>query len=167
MKLNNKGFTLVEVLAVVVILGVIAGIAVTGVLSSINKSKKASYNLMISDIVIASQMLYEEIDFGKDYNLYSYNDDGITEDLLTISDYKINTNLQSLVSNGFLSGSENPCKDSDTCSNKNKRILLNPSTSEDIGSCNIIIENNDGEYIVRNNSSDDSKCPDSYVKEVK
>ena len=43
-KLNNKGFTLVELLAVVVILAVVMGIAMTSVLSSMNNSRKGSLN---------------------------------------------------------------------------------------------------------------------------
>ena len=41
-RLNNKGFTLVELLAVVVILAVVMGIAATSVLSSMNNSRKGS-----------------------------------------------------------------------------------------------------------------------------
>ena len=41
-KLNNKGFTLIELLAVVVILAVVMGIAMTSVLSSMNKSRGGS-----------------------------------------------------------------------------------------------------------------------------
>lgn len=41
-KLNNKGFTLIELLAVVVILAVVMGIAMTSVLSAMNKSRGGS-----------------------------------------------------------------------------------------------------------------------------
>ena len=42
--MNNKGFTLVELLATIVILGVVMGIATYGVLSAINNSKLKSEN---------------------------------------------------------------------------------------------------------------------------
>lgn len=41
-RLDNKGFTLVELLAVVVILAVVMGIAMTSVLSSMNNSRKGA-----------------------------------------------------------------------------------------------------------------------------
>lgn len=41
-KLNNKGFTLIELLAVVVILAVVMGIAMTSVLTAMNKSRGGS-----------------------------------------------------------------------------------------------------------------------------
>ena len=41
-KLNNKGFTLIELLAVVVILAVVMGIAMTSVLTAMNKSRAGS-----------------------------------------------------------------------------------------------------------------------------
>lgn len=40
--MNNKGFTLIEVLATVVIIAVVMGIATTGVIKVINNSKKSS-----------------------------------------------------------------------------------------------------------------------------
>lgn len=48
--MNNKGFTLVEMLAVVVILAIISGIAVNGVLSYINTSKKKSEEIFITKL---------------------------------------------------------------------------------------------------------------------
>ena len=41
-RLNNKGFTLVELLAVVVILAIVMGISANAVLTSINNSRKSS-----------------------------------------------------------------------------------------------------------------------------
>ena len=51
-KLNNKGFTLIELLAVVVILAVVMGIAMTQVLSAMNKSRAGS--LADSALVVAN-----------------------------------------------------------------------------------------------------------------
>lgn len=51
-KLNNKGFTLIELLAVVVILAVVMGIAMSSVLTAMNKSRGGS--LQDSAMVIAT-----------------------------------------------------------------------------------------------------------------
>lgn len=48
--MNNKGFTLVEMLAVVVILGIVMGIATNGVLSYIETSKKKSEKIFVDKI---------------------------------------------------------------------------------------------------------------------
>ena len=131
MKLDNKGFTLVEVLAVVVIIAVIGMIAIPGVMSSINTGKDASYKIMVNNIVTASKSLYEEIEYNNSI-LYKYDDNGKTSDEVSILDDSIIVNLQTLVSNGFLSGSN---KENDT----NNKVLINPKTKEDIGLCEIKI----------------------------
>lgn len=70
-KLNNKGFTLIELLAVVVILAVVMGIAMTSVLSAMNKSKGGS--LSDTAMVIANgfnQKYTEALVDGVPNNIY-------------------------------------------------------------------------------------------------
>lgn len=69
--MNNKGFTLVEMLAVVVILGIVMGIATNGVINYINTSKKKSEDVFISKLESA---IVAYIDLNK----ASINDGGIT-----------------------------------------------------------------------------------------
>ena len=45
MKLNRKGFTLVELLAVIVILAIVVGIALTTVLPTLKKSRQEAFEL--------------------------------------------------------------------------------------------------------------------------
>ena len=166
MKIDNKGFTLVEVLAVVVIIGILGGLTAKGVLSSINTGKEASYKLMINSIVTASQTLYEELEYGGS-KIWSYNYDNnqnISQgDEVTINTNTntINTNLQTLVSNGFLSGSSG-FTDEDESGNK---YLIDPKSKKNIGSCEITITkvkaNNETIYKVENRDTVD-KCPDGY-----
>ena len=71
-RLNNKGFTLIELLAVVVILAVVMGIAMTSVLSSMNKSRGGS--LTDSAMVIANaftQKYTESLVDGTPSDIYS------------------------------------------------------------------------------------------------
>ena len=49
-KLNSKGFTLIEVLATVVLIAILGLVAVPNVLNTINKSKENSYKILIDDI---------------------------------------------------------------------------------------------------------------------
>ena len=59
-RLNNKGFTLVELLAVVVILAVVMGIAATQVLSSMNSSRMGSLQNSAKKVSQAFQTKYSE-----------------------------------------------------------------------------------------------------------
>lgn len=59
-KLNNKGFTLIELLAVVVILAVVMGIAMTSVLSAMNKSRGGSLEDSALTIAQAFNQKYTE-----------------------------------------------------------------------------------------------------------
>ncbi|MBQ6494606.1 MAG: type II secretion system protein [Bacilli bacterium] len=161
-KLNNKGFTLIEILAVIVIISILGGIAVMGVLSSINNSKDKAYEIMISNIVTASRQLYDEVDNsgiigGKLYKFSVTCDessfDCSTSEEITIVDGKISVNLQTLVSNGFLDGINN--KNNST--NNNKKILLDPKDKKDLGGCEIIISKSG---VVPNGGGDN--CPTEY-----
>ena len=167
MKIDNKGFTLVEVLAVVVIIGILGGLTAKGVLSSINTGKEASYKLMINSIVTASQTLYEELEYGGS-KIWSYNYDN-NQNISKEDEVKINnnnnitTNLQTLVSNGFLSGSSG-FTDEDESGNK---YLINPKSKENIGNCKIKItketsDNNKIIYKVEKNDDTVDKCPVKY-----
>ncbi|MBQ8681982.1 MAG: prepilin-type N-terminal cleavage/methylation domain-containing protein [Bacilli bacterium] len=169
-KLNNRGFTLVEVLAVIAIIAILGLIAIPSVLSAINSSRQASYDILVEDIIIASKQLYEEVNFvGVNSDLLHYDTNGKTANVIIIdtSTKKIEVNLQTLVSNGFLGGTNNPDKSG---TNKNSKIITNPKSEEDIGDCNIIITkevNSDynTSYIIASNSSN-SKCPttEEYAK---
>lgn len=161
MKIDNKGFTLVEVLAVVVIIGILGGLTAKGVLSSINTGKEASYKLMINSIVTASQTLYEELEYGgSNIFRYEYDDKKITKGgKVTINDDNtINTNLQTLVSNGFLSGSSG-FTDEDESGNK---YLIDPKSKKNIGSCKITITKSNDIYLVNSVDDDDDICPKKY-----
>lgn len=171
-KINNKGFTLIEVLSVIVIIAILGLIAVPSVISSINKSKDSTYAISIKNIKTASQELFEELEFNQS-TIYHYNQNGnstgtpvtiIKNDsdqtaALTIT--KIEVTLQTLINNGFLAGTNNTDTNS---SNKNKKVLINPKTDVDIGFCEIVItkkkeSSGNVTYTITNNSQGDKSCP--------
>ena len=172
-KINNKGFTLVEVLAVIAIIAILGLIAVPGVLNSIQNSKKSSYNIMISDIKIAGETLFEEIEYN-DTELYQYSDNGtkldkkvkteISADEENLSITEIKTNLQTLVSNGILKGTQ---KEEN---GKKIPILTNPSNDKNIGFCKISIQKKTNlstgktEYIIQSSETSETykDCPKDY-----
>lgn len=168
-KINNKGFTLMEVLAVVVIIAIIGLIAVPNVLSIINTGKNSSYEILVNDITVAAIQLHEEVsiantkiyrykNFGKDLNeiRVSTSENNVKKEKY----YTVEVNLQTLVSNGFLTGTNN----SDKSTNGNEKIIINPKTKKDMGSCVITItktveDNYNTSYTIVPDNSSDSFCP--------
>lgn len=147
-KINQKGFTLIEVLAVIAIIAIIGLISVPSILRTIDTGKEKSYQIMLEDIKTASISLYEEVEFGGS-TLYTKD-----KEQIEITNNKITTDLQSLVSNGFLNGS----------SQNNKKVLLDPRDNKDISNCQITItknkdSNNKVVYEIKN-ASDKSDCED-------
>lgn len=72
--MNNKGFTLVEVLAVVVILALVMGIGYSGITSTINSSKNKSETIFVEKL---SSAIDEYIDLngsklGETTSVYSF-----------------------------------------------------------------------------------------------
>ena len=175
-KLNHKGFTLVEVLAVIVIIGVLSGIAIPNVMTSINASKNSSEKILIDNIKTAAQSLYEEVDNKtelkdttnnniviKSCKYVNSNDEECDASQQNNVDCKYkrciieNIQLQTLVDNGFL-------KASDVKDNGNNNKLINSKTGEDIGECIITITKkvNIDDYSVSykiDKVDNDTKCP--------
>lgn len=160
--MNNRGFTLIEVLAVIVILSLVGMIAVPSVLNTLNNSKVATDKVLYDNIGTGLKTMYEEIYFNSSL-IYSYDNGGKTVDKVSIADNKITTNIQTLVSNGFLSGANNSkeCIDKNsTCENKNTKIVLN-SNGDDIGTCKVGIKKTkkDTSTIYEFFGSDKNNCP--------
>lgn len=166
-KLNNQGFTLIEVIAAVAIIALLGVVATPSILNSINNSKEKSYRILVSNIATAAVSLYEELDYA-DSALYSYNANGTanTASPITISSNSVTVNLCSLAGNGFLKG--NNVKTEGTFI-----TIVNPKTDKDLGSCSIkVTKNTDSTtgrvtYTVSQNDSN-SNCPttNDYLKGV-
>src|SRR5574344_897979 len=62
MKLNKKGFTLVELLAVIVVLAIIMIIAIPSVLKSMNNAKKGAFKIEAQKVLNTAQSVYESDD---------------------------------------------------------------------------------------------------------
>ena len=58
-KINNKGFTLMEVLAVVVIIAILAGLAVPNILRMIDTSKKEKFITDAKQVIAKAKYYYK------------------------------------------------------------------------------------------------------------
>ena len=135
-KLDNKGFTLVELLATVVLLSIIVGIAGISITTIIKNSKEKDYQLLVKEIKNAVELYYQECKF-------------------------VNNNCSSeitigyLVDNGYIKGNSVDIDD--------ESILVNPNTGIDISNCSIKYSYNNGNMIIESNGeistcSNDGKC---------
>lgn len=175
-KLNTKGFTLIEMLAVVAIISLLGIILIPNTMGTINTGTNTAYDILVKDITISSQLLFDELEYA-DTNLYHYDPySGLTSEKIELettnnSSYTVTINLQTLVSNGLLTGTNNS---NTTSTNINSTIITNPKTKEDIGSCKItitkIVDKNNNyktKYEVKNNSISNTNCPtDNDYKDV-
>ena len=163
MKLDNKGFTLVEVIVVVGIIVLISIIAVPNVLRALNTGKNKSYDIMVQNIKTGAINLYEEVYSNKllgdsENVIYKYSENGLkTGEKVEISDdLSIVLNLQTLVSNGYLSGS---------ASNNGVKTIYEPKENMPIGGCSISITrnvNNDRVTYTITPINSGEGCPISY-----
>ena len=161
--MNRKGFTLIELLAVIVLIGILAVLIVPGFFNNIEETKNISYNMLINNIVTASQMYYEECEYG------DLSDNKYEPYACSISNNTIETTLGALANTGFLKVS-----DTKEASGKEIKAVLNPKDNKDISDCKIKInkltttdkdinniENYKVTYTIENIDTDDI-CPTTY-----
>ena len=136
--MNKKGFTLAELLAVIVIIAIISTIGYTSVSNSIEKSKEKSFEIAKKSIKEAAIQCYKEID---DKNIEIPNKNISSSNYLTIE-------VQDLINYGFLSNEKNK--------------LIEPKTGEEINDCTITIRkrtvSNKTTYTVYYAESETNKC---------
>ena len=149
--MNRKGFTLIELLAVIILIALIAVLIVPNIIDTMTKSKEASYQLLVKNIVTASKSYYEECEYG------DLSDSKYGEYACTITDKKITITLSALANTGFLS-----VKDVDE---NNKKQVLDPKNNNNISDCQITITKNIDEkykvtYTITPNGG--TNCPTKY-----
>ena len=150
--MNRKGFTLIELLAVIILIALIAVLIVPNIIDTMTKSKEASYQLLVKNIVTASKSYYEECEYG-DLSDSKYGEYACTID----SEKKITITLSALANTGFLS-----VKDVDE---NNKKQVLDPTNNNNISDCQITITKNIDEkykvtYTITPNGG--TNCPTEY-----
>lgn len=156
--MNDKGFTLIEVIAVIAIMGLLAIIITPNVIKVLDQGQQKSYDIMINNIVIASKNFYEECKYGD-----IKEDDGSK----MICEKEVNITLGELVNLGFLTGTNKEvCNDNECIT---KKVIINPKNNLDISNCNVTIkvDNNNGKVIYEVIGNDDNKnCPNNKLGSI-
>ena len=135
-KLNNNGFTLIELIVTIVLLVLVVSISSYSITEVIKRAKEEDYKLLIENINSAVHEYYIECKYG--------NDDITCQNEIT---------LKYLVDNGYLKGNSTDSDD--------KFTLVNPKDNKNISSCNIKYTYSDGKIsVVAVNPT--GSCPTSY-----
>lgn len=132
-KLNRKGFTLVELIATILILALVVGIGSYTITQIIKGSKEKNYQLLINEIRNAVEEYHIECNYGGE------SDSCDSEFALGF-----------LVSNGYLKGNK--------AVEGGSLELVNPLDDKVITECEISYSYSDGEYTITSKSSGNS-CP--------
>ena len=146
---NNRGFTLVELLATLVVLSIIVSITGYTIITTINKSKEENYNVLVKNIVSAAESYYLEC---------KYNNN-TTSNGITCSN---TVTLGNLVRYGYLSS--NKMIYSETGAKVGEMGLINPKNDEDITSCRITISYSQGKVTITSLGGDNCPTTDEYSR---
>lgn len=156
--MNNKGFTLIELMATIILLAIVMSVTAVSVVGSINKSKEKSYDILIENIKIGAQGYFEECE---NHNII---ETPITCPTISTSgnNSSITTTIGNLLTYGFL-------KTSATDSSGENKVVKNPKTDEIINSCPIkVIKTIDSNYSVTysviNNGGTNCPTTEEYSK---
>lgn len=118
MKLNNKGFTLVEVIAAVAILSILMGVAIGGVSSSQRKARQESYEAMETSTYSAAQNYIQKhssvIPTTTGFDEYT-SASALNSFLSNSANYK-QISVQTLVDEGLLPELKDPTSKTANCS---------------------------------------------------
>lgn len=106
---NKKGFTLVELLAVITILGILVTISVVSVTSVINRSTENSYKTLEDEMVEAAKKYVVE------------NIDNYTSPVL----------LSTLIENGYIKEIKDPANKSKICDKTASKVTITVSGIND------------------------------------
>ncbi len=117
-RLDNKGFTLVEVIAVVVILSVLSLLIVPSISGLLNRSKENSYNDLINSIKLSCEQYIND-------NRYNISIGSCNNDIC----YVDNVSVSFLVENGYLTPSSTDGNVDYIVNPKDKKIKMDMENS--------------------------------------
>lgn len=155
-KLNKKGFTLVELIATIVVLALVVSISAYAITNIINSAKEKNYELLIKNIKDASETYYQECKYSKNSGIICNYD-------VILQEYTVT--LQELVNYGYLKGNGTEDNKIDNKIDNKMKIVnpkVNPKDNNDIGECSIAVKYEDGKLTIENKTNNNNSCPKEY-----
>ncbi len=138
MKKNQKGFTLVELLATIIVLAIVVGITVPLTLSGINRSKEKGLKILVKNITEATRNYATEC--------------GYSEEMCSSADANKIVTLSELVRLGFLANGSGCFDDEDnkttnkgdksSNSGNSQYCLFDPVNKTNLANCEVYIYDN-------------------------
>ena len=124
MKLNNKGFTLIEVLAVIVILGILATVMIPAVGSMIVKNKEDNYKNLENSITSAAKIYISDYRYEIKLDPSQKCDDANTErNIIEINGAGLTTPSQITLKN---------LVDANVLSTNKENKIINPKNDKEL-----------------------------------
>ena len=151
MKLNRKGFTLVEVLAVVVILGIIMLIAIPNVNKLIIRNKKENCEAMKKNIINATKNYFSDYRYKVSVKIDDCTSENTQAKVSSINnielkDYNYRLPINVLIENGYLKAKDNKLKNQVTgkeINNENTYVTVKYNCSRKDYDYSIDIDDNE------------------------
>ena len=145
--MNNKGFTLIELIVTIILLAVILSIGAYSIISIVKDSKEKNYQTLIKSVKSAVESYVIEC---------QYNGDG--GGVVDCSDNEVT--LGELVTYGYLSGNAKVASGD----NKDNYTIVNPKDNNAINNCTVSYTRNSSGVITittpyDSNSSYSGSCP--------
>ena len=127
--MNRKGFTLIDLLAVIILVALIGVLVIPSVIDTAKQTKQKAYDILIENIGTAAKTYFEECEYGDLNNEVKYGSYACTIN----DDNSIETTLGTLANLGFL-----PTKDTETKNGKTLKVVKDPRNQDnDMSDCQI------------------------------
>ena len=152
--MNNKGFTLVELLATIVVLAMVISIGTYAITGIINNAKEKNYQLLIANTKDGAEVYYQECKYSSKVATNTrIGCTSITENGVV----KYQTTLGDLVNYGYLKGNKQDAE------NDKKFTIVNPKDDVTISECTINVWFDDSSKTVKVSAINPSgSCPKEY-----